>query len=301
MKERWWNVTGKVPGVDRGKVYPNIFENDPINQTVYYSVANADVAKALGTAPNVTQLIISKTWPPTNTTAVYNNSTTSPAVVGSGLLGAIPVRYIPGISVVEGDPSFESPYNDYVREEYTAMPNFILTDDNDQGWRRLQNEARFWRVAPVRDGMGSVAFETLDLTGPGTLKATLQLGLREKDSGLRQLIMISQLSSAMVKTKYAGKYVLNQGIRALPYEYDFAQDKGINVDRASIIFLPFALSFLLPTFVSVLVHEKENRLRVMMAMVMLMQLLFKSSVLIHFGISSIVYSIFTTILLCPSF
>jgi len=149
--------------------------------------------------------------------------------------------------------------------------------------------------------MGSVAFETLDLTGSGTLKATLQLGLSEWDSGLRQLIMISQLSSAMVKVKYAGKYILSQGIRALPYEYDYEQDKGANVNQASATFLLFALSFLLLTFVSVLVQEKENRLRVMMAMVMLMQLLFKSSVLIHFGISSIVYSMFTTILLCPTF
>lgn len=290
VTDEWYDGARRA-GIDLGRNLPAIFQNRGINQTVYYSVANPDIAKALGASPNVTRTILSESWPPTDPNVVYSNSTTNPAAGGSGLFGAIPVRYIKGetfVNTTGRSRSERDSYDDYYKKSFTAMPHFVITDDIDQGSRRLKND--------TRGGMGSVAFEALDLAGPGTLKATLQLGLYEDESGLRQLIMISQLSSAMVKVKYAGKYILSQGIRALPYEYDFEQDKGVNVNQASATFFPFALSFLMPTFVSILVQEKENRLRVMMAMVILMLFFFKSSVLI-LGISFIVYSMFTIILL----
>ncbi|KAG0033431.1 hypothetical protein BGZ81_008517 [Podila clonocystis] len=246
---------------DPYKSSPAIFKYDPVNMTVFYTVANAELAKDLEVSPNVTRTIFSKSWPPTNTSAIYSNSTMNPAGVGSGLFGVIPVRYIQGsVYVDSGNRSTSGRRNlDDYKTTYTAMPNFILTDDQDQGSRTL-------RYPSNGRGMGSVAFEALDLSGAGSLKATLQMGVRESESGIRQMIMISQLSSAIVKTKYAGKYILSQGVRALPYEYDYAQDNGFNVNKASAMFFPFALSFLLPTFVSILVQEKENRLRVMMAM-----------------------------------
>lgn len=232
--------------------------------TVYYSVANADLAKTLGASPNVTRTIFSESWPPTNTSAIYSNSTKNPAAGGSGLFGAIPVRYVKGETYVgSGIPNYKS-YKDY-KKSYTAMPNFALTDDIDESSRNMRDHGLY---TSNRNGMGSVAFEALDLSGAGSIEATLQMGMLKFESGIRQMIMISQLSNAMVKIKYAGKYILSQGIRALPYEYDLAQDNGYNVNKASATIFPFALSFLLPTFVSILVQEKENRLRVMMAMVM---------------------------------
>ncbi|KAF9018949.1 hypothetical protein CPC16_011027 [Podila verticillata] len=260
VTEEWYNST-RIAGISLGQNHPAIFRNKFINQTVFYSVANPDIAKVLGASPNVTQTFLSESWPPTDPNVIYSNSTATPTVGGSGLFGAIPVRYVQGATLVnttDRSRSERDTYEEY-KQSFTAMPHFVLTDDIDQGSLRLKNDI------PM-EGMGSVAFEALDLAGSGTLKATLQLGLYEADSGLRQLVMISQLSSAMVKVKYAGKYILSQGIRALPYEYDYEQDKGVKVNQASATFFPFALSFLMPTFVSILVQEKEDRLRVMMAM-----------------------------------
>ncbi|KAG0085669.1 hypothetical protein BGZ92_008811 [Podila epicladia] len=226
--------------------------------TMYYSVANANLAKTLGASPNVTRTIFSESWPPTNTSAIYSNSTKNPAAGGSGLFGAIPVRYVEDFVYAGNLTNSEDSHSNY-KTAFIAMPNFLLTDDIDERTRNLRKDSS-------RKGMGTVAFEALDLLGPGSIKASLQMGVYESESGIGQMIMISQLSNAMVKIKYAGKYILSQGIRALPYEYDFAQDNGYNVNKASAMFFPFAMSFLLPTFVSILVQEKENRLRVMMAM-----------------------------------
>ncbi|KAF9334496.1 hypothetical protein BG006_002055 [Podila minutissima] len=247
------------------KTSPAIFKYESVNMTVYYSVANAELAKTLGAPPNVTRMIFSESWPPTNTSVIYSNSTKSPAAGGSGLFGAIPVRYVKGETYVgPGNRSYpEIPsYKDY-KASYTSMPNFALTDDIDESSRNMRDNRRHTSNG---NGMGSVAFEALDLSGAGSIKATLQMGVFEYESGIGQMVMISQLSNAMVKIKYAGKYILSQGIRALPHEYDLAQDNGYNVNKASATIFPFAFSFLLPTFVSILVQEKENRLRVMMAM-----------------------------------
>ncbi|KAG0358872.1 hypothetical protein BG005_001686 [Podila minutissima] len=262
LREEYEDSQPKDDWNNRYKTAPAIFKYDSVNMTVYYSVANADLAKTLGASPNVTRTIFSESWPPTNTSAIYSNSTKNPAAGGSGLFGAIPVRYVKGETYVgSGIPNYKS-YKDY-KKSYTAMPNFALTDDIDESSRNMRDHGLY---TSNRNGMGSVAFEALDLSGAGSIEATLQMGMLKFESGIRQMIMISQLSNAMVKIKYAGKYILSQGIRALPYEYDLAQDNGYNVNKASATIFPFALSFLLPTFVSILVQEKENRLRVMMAM-----------------------------------
>ncbi|ORY99506.1 P-loop containing nucleoside triphosphate hydrolase protein [Lobosporangium transversale] len=77
---------------------------------------------------------------------------------------------------------------------------------------------------------------------------------------------MTQLTSATVKIKHAGKYVLSQGIRALPQEWSTSTLEGQSLNQVSAYLFPFGLSFLLPTFVSILVQEKEDRHRIMMAM-----------------------------------
>ncbi|KFH67556.1 hypothetical protein MVEG_06288 [Podila verticillata NRRL 6337] len=249
--------------------YPAILQNYAINQTLYYSYANADIAKVLGASPNVTQIIFSETWPPTNTNAsvIYNNSTAenNPAAVGSGIFGAVPVRYLESrFFTLGGTPGQMFPgYN----RTYVAMPQFVLIDDPEDAAPRLEYDAYRRSAGYQSYGMGSVRFEALDLSGAGSLKATMQMvGISTEKIGIRQLVAMSQLNSAMVKHKYGGKYILSQGIRALPYEYDYAQDNGANISLASSFLFPFALSFLMPIFVLILVEEKENRLRIMMAM-----------------------------------
>lgn len=249
--------------------YPAMLRNEPINQTLYYSTANADIAKALGTSPNVTQTIVSEFWPPANKSLIYNNSTLKnhPAAVGSGLFGAIPVRYLETrASLDTGNQSSGARIPSY-RKAFAAMPQFIQVDKAEHAAQMLEHSVRSRASYFMSFGMGFIAFEALDLSGAGSVKATLQLGKYTYQTGIRQLITMSQLTSAMVKFKYAGKYILSQGIRALPYEYDYAQDDGANVNAASTFLFPFALSFLMPIFVTILVEEKENRLRVMMAMV----------------------------------
>ncbi|KAG0089085.1 hypothetical protein BGZ93_010054 [Podila epicladia] len=259
------------PGTSYGPFnrYPAILQNEPINQTLYYSAANADIAKALGTMPNVTQTIVSEFWPPTNENVIYNNLTLKnhPAAVGSGLFGAVPVRYIETRALL--DMEDQSSGNHFPRRNtkaFAAMPQFVQTDDIEHAVQMIEDAKRSRTSYLIRYPMGFMAFEVLDLSGAGSVKATLQLGKNTFQSGIRQLITMSQLTSAMVKFKYTGKYILSQGIRALPYEYDYAQDNGANVNAASTFLFPFALSFLMPIFVTILVEEKENRLRVMMAM-----------------------------------
>ncbi|KAI8349326.1 P-loop containing nucleoside triphosphate hydrolase protein, partial [Mortierella sp. GBAus27b] len=63
-----------------------------------------------------------------------------------------------------------------------------------------------------------------------------------------------------------GQYMISQGLRALPYEWKTDSLKGYSLNQMSIHLFPFGLSFLLPTFVSILVQEKEDRHRMMMAM-----------------------------------
>jgi hypothetical protein len=86
-------------------------------------------------------------------------------------------------------------------------------------------------------------------------------------SGLRQIITMTQLTNSIVKTKFSGKYSISQGIRAMPYEYDDSVSNGYVLNQLSLRLFPFALCFLMPTFVSILVQEKEDRHRMMMAMV----------------------------------
>lgn len=54
-----WDRRARGAGIDQSQNYPAIFWNSRINQTVYYSVANPDIAKALDASPNVTRTILS--------------------------------------------------------------------------------------------------------------------------------------------------------------------------------------------------------------------------------------------------
>ncbi|KAF9307165.1 hypothetical protein BGZ74_009870 [Mortierella antarctica] len=173
LREEYEDSQPKDDWNNRYKTAPAIFMYDSINMTVYYSVANADLAKTLGASPNVTRTIFSESWPPTNTSAIYSNSTKNPAAGGSGLFGAIPVRYVKGETYVgSGIPNYKN-YKNY-KKSYTAMSNFALTDDIDESSRNMRDHGLY---TSNRNGMGSVAFEALDLSGAGSIEATLQMGV----------------------------------------------------------------------------------------------------------------------------
>ena len=121
---------------------------------------------------------------------------------------------------------------------------------------------------------GALHFDAID-TASGKLKATMQFGQGPSEdqnylsvpSGLRQMITITQLTNTIVKTKFSGKYSISQGLRTLHFEWDDSISNGYIMNQLSLRLFPFALCFLMPTFVSILVQEKEDRHRMMMAMV----------------------------------
>lgn len=250
---------------------PALWSMPSINQTVFYTTTNAQIAQALGTFPNVTRDFISPIWPPTDPKIIYNSTAS-----GSGILGAIPVRY--------ATARFYPPYNRSApRQEpslrFTAQTFMPFQDQTalDQAVVDMITAASNFSYGQDLYNLpfGAVAFDALN-SAQSTIKMTMQFGQPplpqysggiHATSGLRQLIMMTQISKAMVKTKFAGQYVISQGLRALPFEWSADSFKGYTLNMLSVHLFPFGLSFLLPTFVSIMVQEKEDRHRMMMAMV----------------------------------
>ncbi|KAF9953943.1 hypothetical protein BGZ72_005048 [Mortierella alpina] len=262
-----WFMLQRKNDVKKRDRLPTMWSILSVNQTVYYTTGGAHINKILGSPPNVTHTFSSETWPPLDTTIVYN-ATARP---GTGLFGAIPVRYTADTSSNSSKP---------VR--YTSGPYFIATPDQAALDRVIQDmvETLSLRVNDTQAfedmPFGSIYFEALDIP-KAHAKMTLQFGqpsLREGSSsvpyttpaGLRQLVTMTQISQAVVKTKFSGQYQISQSVRALPYEWTTDSLKGYLLSRLSMYLFPFGLSCLLPTLVATLVTEKEDRHRMMMAM-----------------------------------
>ncbi|KAF9960389.1 hypothetical protein BGZ70_008616 [Mortierella alpina] len=238
-----------------------------VNQTVYYTTAAAHVSQLLGSPPNVTHSFSSDTWPPLDTTIVYN-ATAGP---GTGLFGAIPVRY-----------TTDTSGNSTKSMRYTAGPYFISMPDQAALDRVIQDMVESLSLRED-DGQslenmpfGSILFQDLEIANAHA-KVTMQFGQPSlgdssgsvpyiTPAGLRHLVTMTQISQAVVKIKFSGQYQLSQSVRALPYEWTTDNMKGYLLNRLSPYLFPFGLSCLLPTLVATLVTEKEDRHRMMMAM-----------------------------------
>ncbi|KAF8976612.1 hypothetical protein BGZ46_008121 [Entomortierella lignicola] len=245
-----------------------------INQTLYYLVANDQIAQSLGMVPNVTRSFVSGSWPPPSNASIAYNVTTPGVNPGTGLFGAIPVRYSNALKMVYNmNPNGSNTVDQYTL--YTAQKFLPVQDQatlDSTILNVIQQSQNFSNPSPMP--MGAIIFDELNISR-SSIKATMQFGQKPSSgyrstddvfSGLRQLINMAQLSAAIVKTKYQGQYVISQGIRALPYVWNTHVYDGNSLSQVSVILFPFGLSFLLPTFVSILVQEKEDRHRMMMAM-----------------------------------
>ncbi|KAF9127553.1 hypothetical protein BGW39_005784 [Mortierella sp. 14UC] len=252
------------------------FDYDTINQTVYISAANSQVAQAVGTPPRLTPKFESPFWPPTNASIVYTVNTTGPnSNAGSGLLGSVPIRfanseiYRQNASNPNGPSEIAYVYSPQVfmtmkdqAAANEAIANMITNMATKTGYMDYKNMP-----------FGALHFEAVD-TATAKIKASMQYGQGPSEmmndlsvpSGLRQMITMTQMTNSIVKTKFSGKFTISQGLRALPLEWDDSILHGYVLNQLSLRLFPFALSFLLPTFVSVLVQEKEDRHRMMMAM-----------------------------------
>ncbi|KAG0346976.1 hypothetical protein BG004_000386 [Podila humilis] len=263
-------------GVNTGN--PFVYQRNPMNQTVYYIAANPDIFRALGQPANVSRPFTSKDWPPTNASTIYADPQNVTAAV-DGLLGAIPVRYAfeqdrgpprpPTLSPAPGE------VDDNRKNKIYYAQTFVKFDDTAS--LKVQLEETIGRQsnsrlsANVRDRIfGAIYFNNIDFDKQH-LEMTMQYGSyldsrHMEGSGIRQMVTITQMTSSLVKIKHAGKYIITQGIRALPFEFDRNVMNGSKLSVTSMYLFPFALSFLLPTFVAILVQEKEDRHRAMMAM-----------------------------------
>ncbi|KAG0274321.1 hypothetical protein BGZ96_004376, partial [Linnemannia gamsii] len=253
--------------------YPKLFQVRNVNQTVYYSTANADIARILGTTANVTRGFTSDSWPPTNTSiTLYNSSRLlNPA---DGVLGAIPVRYSSRRdSIINGNNGNITTVTEQI---YTAGPVYRAFESKD----RLDEAIRTLVSKDAEPGyyysrgekvFGGLHFDTLDVE-KAKVTMKMQLGVYSEFSesdptpGLRQMIVMSQMTNALTRLKFKGQFVISQGIRALPYEFLRSRLNNRFAGSASGYLSPFALSFLLPSFVTILVQEKEDRHRMMMSM-----------------------------------
>jgi hypothetical protein len=88
-------------------------------------------------------------------------------------------------------------------------------------------------------------------------------------TGFRRLLAQSQLTNALLRfsSSSLGSTVITQGIRAFPV----LSDPAPSIQFGSIIgrvLYPLGISFLLPIFTLALVSDKENRVLVMMRMVL---------------------------------
>lgn len=248
------------------------FDFQSVNQTLFITTANAQVAQAVGAPPKLTPKFESKVWPPTNTSIVYTvNTTAGPnSNAGSGLLGSIPIRFTNSLNYgnySEGPTKVYAPQSFKILKDQTTA-NEVLAEIV----RNLAGKDRFMDYKNL--AFGVLHFDAVDAVS-GKVKATMQFGQGPSEmynyastpAGLRQMITMTQLTNSIVKTKFSGKYSISQGVRVMPYEYDDSVKDGYVLNQLSLRLFPFALCFLMPTFVSILVQEKEDRHRMMMAMV----------------------------------
>ncbi|KFH67573.1 hypothetical protein MVEG_06305 [Podila verticillata NRRL 6337] len=277
---------------------PEIFRMKDINQTVFYAAANAGVASALGLPANVTETFMSDIWPPADSKIVYRGPQNVTAA--NGLLGAIPVRYAFDIIY---DRNSSNTTNSFSAQKFIAVQDASALDikirDAILQWADSIDSYSMYSSPPIKP-FGGVYFEAVDMDKQA-IQMTMQYGVPPLSewggddvlgSGMRQMVTMTQMTNALVKIKYAGKYVISQGLRALPYEFDPNMLNGYQLNEISLYLFPFGLSFLLPTFVAILVQEKEDRHRAMMAMNGLKSSAYYLSHYLEFMIMQLILSLF---------
>lgn len=280
IKKKWYEAKTESTSNTRFLgASPAIFYRDDINQTVFYAAANADVVRALGLPANVTETFTSAVWPPVDPKIVFQGPQN--ATAANGLLGAIPVRYAYNVQY-DRDSSDSKSSNKYSALKFIAVKDGASLDTKvREVVFKWADDLGGYRNDPLKP-FGGVYFEALDMNKQA-IQMTMQYGVPPQSgwyndgdlgSGIRQMVTMTQMTSALVKIKYAGKYVITQGLRALPYEFDPNWLNGYMLNEISMYLFPFGLSFLLPTFVALLVQEKEDRHRAMMAMVNAEQIVF---------------------------
>ncbi|KAF9968926.1 hypothetical protein BGZ73_009016, partial [Actinomortierella ambigua] len=284
-----------VPPADGGPISEDETMSDrtfrsfsAIEQKVFISYPDS-LKNVVGQFPNVTVNFTTPStaiWPPTDPSIVYK----TPNNTISSLLGNIPVRYANDIKLQMDGPNPREKIGVFKTSKFFHLPDAVSMENKvlEMVSRQL-NPPRHYSTG--KDGsqpiipeefegdqpFGGLNIDSLDMDQL-RLKMTMQMamtpaaaGVRyapddKEYAGLRQLITMSQMTASMMKHKFGSNFTITQGLRIMPYIWSAKVLPNRSLNEISSGLFPFALSFLLPTIVWLLVQEKEDRHRMMMAM-----------------------------------
>ncbi|KAF9154195.1 hypothetical protein DFQ26_000319, partial [Actinomortierella ambigua] len=246
---------------------------------------------AVGQFPNVTLIFVTPPdaiWPPTDPSVVYM----TPNNTVSTLLGNIPVRYtnqfIPSKASSPDDPAEMGLFRAsrfLPQPDAAAMDKIILemvtrhiNPPPMPSGREFDVDAPPQNLTEFEgdEPFGGLFIESVDLDQM-RLKMTMQMAMtpstrrsytprNSQYAGLRQMITMSQMTSSLMKHKFGTNFTITQGLRIMPYVWSAKVMPNTGLNEISASLFPFGLAFLLPTIVWLLVQEKEDRHRMMMAM-----------------------------------
>ncbi|KAG0008266.1 hypothetical protein BGZ82_004771, partial [Podila clonocystis] len=182
--------------------------------TVLYTSANADVARALGLPVNVTETFTSVVWPPTDPEIVFQGPQN--ATTANGLLGAIPIRYAFEMQYdndSRGSSKDSKQSNKYSAQKFIAVQDGAVLDNKiREVVLKWADDINHYGSEDMFKPFGGVYFEAVDVNKQA-IQMTMQYGVPPISehsygdvlgSGLRQMVTMTQMTSAMVKIKYAG-------------------------------------------------------------------------------------------------
>nr|KAJ3412372.1 hypothetical protein HK105_002369 [Polyrhizophydium stewartii] len=217
----------------------------------------------------------------------------SPQNATTGLFGTIPTRFYLDISTEDSTPSVNVtsvPWfkpvggdDNAIDDQISAVINTAILDiakidktallngDQGQANKVLLKIGKVLSVLPH----GGLYINKIDHANKkysfnmhfGT-DTRLSGGSNFPQQGDRQLTQLTQLSNAILRNVNVAKLggaSITQGLRVLPTVQN-TRAKTVFGDYMGNILYPFAISFLLPLFVIMLVQEKETRIHIMMKM-----------------------------------
>ncbi|KAG0249332.1 hypothetical protein DFQ27_000207, partial [Actinomortierella ambigua] len=206
------------------------------------SMGKSCLKNAVGQFPNVTLIFATPPdaiWPPTDPSVVYM----TPNNTVSTLLGNIPVRYtnqfIPSKASSPDDPAEMGLFRTsrfLPQPDAAAMDKIILemvtrhiNPPSMPSGREFDIDAPPQNLTEFEgdEPFGGLFIESVDLDQM-RLKMTMQMAMtpstgrsytprNSQYAGLRQMITMSQMTSSLMKHKFATNFTITQGLRIMPY------------------------------------------------------------------------------------
>ncbi|KAG0253837.1 hypothetical protein DFQ27_007183, partial [Actinomortierella ambigua] len=283
---------------------PRAFEQyNSIQQNVFIYYPD-NLQSVIGQFPNVTPSFSTPSegiWPPTDPSIVYK----APNNTASSLLGNIPVRYTNmGESYLGFLWSMDG--ERYETSKFIRVPDVASMNAALLKMIAIASNGSIYNEDALKDfgggwPFGGMIIDSVDMDQM-RLKMTMHMTMTkskfpkevfpEPPAGLRQLITMSQMTSSLMKHKFGSNFTITQGIRIMPFVWSPKSLYNASLNDMPYFIPPFALVFLLPMFVWMLVQEKEDRHCMMMAMNGLRKPVYYAAHYIEFMCLQLVMSLF---------